>query len=208
MNSAKEEQGIFIVISAPSGAGKTSICREFLKEYPRIRYSVSFTTRSARPGERDGKDYFFVSEEKFKEMVKDGEFAEWTEKFGYFYGTGIKTMRDFLELGNDLVLDIDTEGARNLKKTFPDGIYVFIVPPSLEELAKRLLRRGSESKADLERRLEKARDEINEVFWYNYIIINDDIHKAIEQMKAIYVAEKSRRERNLTKIQRIFRLEV
>jgi guanylate kinase len=208
LNSAKEEQGIFIVISAPSGAGKTSICREFLKEYPRIRYSVSFTTRSARPGERDGKDYFFVSEEKFKEMVKDGEFAEWTEKFGYFYGTGIKTMRDFLELGNDLVLDIDTEGARNLKKTFPDGIYVFIVPPSLEELAKRLLRRGSESKADLERRLEKARDEINEVFWYNYIIINDDIHKAIEQMKAIYVAEKSRRERNLTKIQRIFRLEV
>ena len=140
-------------------------------------------------------------------MVKDGEFAEWTEKFGYFYGTGIKTMRDFLELGNDLVLDIDTEGARNLKKTFPDGIYVFIVPPSLEELAKRLLRRGSESKADLERRLEKARDEINEVFWYNYIIINDDIHKAIEQMKAIYVAEEPR-ERNLTKIQRIFRFEV
>jgi len=204
----KGKRGIFIVVSAPSGAGKTSICKEVLRMYPEIVYSISYTTRPPRTGEVDGKDYFFITEKEFRQRIETGEFAEWTEKFGYLYGTSKKTMRDFLDRGYDLMLDIDPAGAKSLKKNFSGGIFVFILPPSMEELEKRLRRRGSEKPEILEKRLEKSIDEIKEIFWYDYIILNDRIQAAIDRLRSIYIAEKTRREQMIDDVNRLFHLEV
>jgi guanylate kinase len=202
-----QEKGIFIVVSAPSGAGKTTICREFLKALPEISYSVSYTTRPARSGEENGKDYFFVSETEFRARVEAGDFAEWTEKFGCLYGTSIGMMREILSGGRDLLLDIDIVGAADLRKKFSEVIFVFILPPSLEELKRRLAGRGTETDEAIGIRLEKARDEIQQVFWYDYVIFNDEIDSAVNRLKSIYWAEKSKRERNIEYIREKFSLE-
>jgi len=201
-----KEKGIFIVVSAPSGAGKTTICRKVLKAFPEIAYSISYTTRPLRSGEKNGRDYYFVSEEEFRKKIEAGDFAEWTEKFGFFYGTSVQAMREVLDQGKNMLLDVDTEGARNLKRCFPEGVFVFILPPSLEELRKRLAGRGSENENDMSVRLEKARDEIREVFWYDYIVINDQVGNAVDELKSIYLAEQNKRERVLPKIQNKFNL--
>ncbi len=196
-----------MVVSAPSGAGKTTICREVLKIIPEMTYSVSYTTRPIRPGEEDGRDYHFISEAEFKNKIEAGDFVEWTEKFGFLYGTSAEAMRSVLEHGQSLLLDVDTAGAKNLKSRFPEGVFVFILPPSLEELQKRLTGRASEHDKDLKIRLEKARDEIKEVFWYDYVLINDQVETAVEQVRSIYSAEKNKRERILPKIRKKFNLE-
>jgi len=181
-----KEPGIIIVISAPSGAGKTSICREFFKTCPNVRYSVSFTTRPPRTGEKDGEDYSFISREEFRKKIEAQDFVEWTEKFGYLYGTS---------------------KAKNIKNAFPEGVFVFILPPSMAELKRRLLGRGSETQADLKNRFDKAVDEIREAIWYDYAIVNEDINRAAEQFKAVYIAEKLKRSRIKYDIQREFNLE-
>jgi len=198
--SGNSKEGLFIVVSAPSGAGKTSICKGVLKMLPNVRYSVSYTTRSPRPGEENGKDYYFIHESEFRERIDEGEFAEWTENYGYLYGTSGKTMRDFLEKGYDLILDTDPYGAKGLKENYPGGIFVFVLPPSIGELKVRLRQRGFEKEEAVERRFKKAMDEIKEIVWYNYIIINDSLDSAIDNLRSIYVAEKSRRERLTEKI--------
>ena len=202
-----QEKGIFIVVSAPSGAGKTTICREFLKALPEISDSVSYTTRPARSGEENGKDYFFVSEAEFRARVEAGDFAEWTEKFGCLYGTSIQAMRESLGRGRDLLLDIDIVGAADLRKSFAEGIFVFILPPSLEELKRRLSGRGTETEGNIRIRLEKAKDEIQQVFWYDYVIFNDEVESAANRLRSVYWAEKSKRERNIGYIREKFSLE-
>ena len=189
-----------MVVSAPSGAGKTSICREFLKMYPNIKFSVSYTTRPTRPGEVHGEDYYFISEDAFKERIAQGEFAEWVENYGHIYGTSRKTMSAFLDKGTDLILDIEPRGAKTLKQDYPGGIFVFILPPSMDELKTRLSRRGVENKGIMKERLEAAMDEIREIVWYDYVIFNDRLERAIDYLRAIYLAEKSRRERLIGKI--------
>ena len=193
-------EGLYIVVSAPSGTGKTSILREFLRMYPNLLFSVSYTTRPRRPGEKDGKDYYFITEEAFKDKLDRGEFAEWEENYGYLYGTSSKTMKEFLQKGFDLVLDIDWRGAKTLKKNYPGGVFVFILPPSTGELEKRLRGRGVESKQNIDKRLTKALDEIKEIIWYDYLIFNDHLETAVDTLRSIYVAEKSRRERLAHKI--------
>jgi guanylate kinase len=193
-------EGLYIVVSAPSGTGKTSILREFLKMYPNLLFSVSYTTRPRRPGEKDGKDYYFISEEAFKDKLDRGEFAEWEENYGYLYGTSSKTMKEFLQKRFDLVLDLDWRGAKTLKKNYPGGVFVFILPPSTSELEKRLRGRGVESKQDIDKRLAKALDGIKETIWYDYLIFNDNLETAVDTLRSIYVAEKSRRERLAHKI--------
>lgn len=206
MNSKKnvakdsDEQGLFIVLSAPSGAGKTSICKGVLKMLPNVRFSVSYTTRPPRPGEENGKDYYFISKQEFKKRIVEGEFAEWAENYGYLYGTSGKAMKDFLERGCDLILDIDPRGAKELMKNYPEGIFVFILPPSIDELKVRLRRRGFEEKEVIERRYKRAMGEIKEIIWYDYVIVNDSLEIAIDNLRSIYVAEKSRRERLAEKI--------
>lgn len=191
----KTEEGLFIVVSAPSGTGKTSICREFLKIYPNAKFSVSYTTRPRRAGEVQGEDYYFISKESFKERIVQGEFAEWVENYGHLYGTSRKTMKDFLDKGADIILDIEPRGAKTLKQSYPRGVFVFILPPSISELKARLSKRGAENDVAMKKRLEAAMDEIREVAWYDYVIFNDKLELAVYYLGAIYVAEKSRRER-------------
>jgi guanylate kinase len=190
---------LFMVVSAPSGTGKTSICREFLKLCPDIRFSVSSTTRPARPGEKNGVDYFFVSEEAFREQIQKGVFAEWVENYGHYYGTAKETMQNLLAAGCDLLLDVEPEGAKVLKKNYPGGVFVYILPPSLEDLKSRLKRRGEVPEV-MQKRLGKAMDEIREIMWYDYIIINKEIRDAVDCLRSVYIAEKSRRERLMEKI--------
>jgi guanylate kinase len=167
-------------------------------------FSISYTTRPPRPGEKDGKDYYFISEETFRERIAQGEFAEWEENYGALYGTSVRTMKEFLEKGFDLILDIESRGAKALKKNYPDGVFVFILPPSIDELKKRLNRRGGESEQIIEKRMKKALDEIKEMIWYDYIIINDRIDASVDTLKSIYVAEKSKRERMINKLKDLF----
>jgi len=189
------DEGLFIVVSAPSGTGKTSICRQVLTQYPNIRFSVSYTTRQPRPGEVDGKDYHFISEEEFRQKLARDEFAEWAENYGHFYGTSAETMASLLRQGTDVMLDVEPRGAKALKEKFPGGVFVFILPPTLDELKVRLNRRGFESPEVINRRFGKAVDEIREVFWYDYVIFNDKLNIAVDELRSIYVTEKCRTKR-------------
>lgn len=184
--------GLLMVVSAPSGAGKTSICREILRMFPNIRFSVSCTTRPPRPGEVDGRDYHFISEAEFKERIARGDFIEWVENYGQLYGTSVKTMDAFLESGGDLILDIEPRGARAVRERYRAAAFVFILPPSLSELKSRLAKRG-ESEAAMEGRLKRSLDEIREALWYDYIIVNDKLSEAVDRFRSVYIAEKSRR---------------
>jgi len=201
-NLDSEDRGLFFVLSAPSGAGKTSIRRIFLERYPEVQFSVSYTTRTPRPGEVDGKDYFFVTEAEFRQRIDRGEFAEWEENYGRYYGTSGKIMDSFLDQGRDMLLDIEMRGAKTLKKNYSGGIYVFVLPPSLAELKARLQKRG-ESEAEIGKRLNKVREEIGEAYGYDYVIFNDSLEKAVESLQAIYQAEKSRAVRRRREIQGI-----
>lgn len=196
----KDSDGLYFVVSAPSGTGKTSVLREVLKLCPNMLFSVSYTTRPPRPDEQEGKDYYFISDKAFRDRINQGEFAEWEEYSGNLYGTSTKTMKAFLEKGLDLILDVETRGAKTLKKIYPGGIFVFILPPSIDELKNRLNKRGFESEQVKNKRMDKALDEIKEIVWYDYIIVNDRIENAVDTLRAIYVAEKCRRERSANKI--------
>jgi len=183
-----------MVVSAPSGAGKTSICREILRRFPNIRFSVSCTTRPPRPGEINGRDYEFISAAEFRERMVRGEFVEWVENYGYLYGTSKKTMGTFLSQGYDLILDIEPRGAKAIRENYPGGIFIFILPPTFADLKSRLSIRG-ESAAVMERRLRSSLDEIREALWYHYIIFNENLEEAVNRFQAVYIAEMSRRDR-------------
>ena len=188
-------KGLFIVVSAPSGAGKSSLCQGLMRACPEIKFSVSHTSRSPRPGEEDGKDYYFVSRKEFQRKIAQGEFVEWVENYGYLYGSSRKVMEKFIKEGNDLLLDIEPRGAKKVKQTFRGGVYVFVLPPSRSDLLKRLEKRGHETKDAIQKRFKQAESELKEVSWYDYVIFNQDLDKAINQLIAIYVAEKCKRSR-------------
>jgi len=191
---SKRQPGLLMVVSAPSGAGKTSICREILRRFPNIRFSVSCTTRPPRPGEINGRDYEFISAAEFRERMVRGEFVEWVENYGYLYGTSKKTMGTFLSQGYDLILDIEPRGAKAIRENYPGGIFIFILPPTFADLKSRLSIRG-ESAAVMERRLKSSLDEIRQALWYHYIIFNENLEEAVNRFQAVYIAEMSRRDR-------------
>jgi guanylate kinase len=201
---SKTAPGLLVVVSAPSGAGKTSVCRRVMDLFPDIHFSVSVTTREPRPGEMEGKDYHFVSVDEFREMIARDEFIEWVENYGNFYGTSKKTMDISLGRGYDLLLDIEARGAKEIRKHYPHGAFVFILPPSLVELKKRLAKRGEGEEA-LKRRLDASLSEIKEAMWYDYIVVNEKLEDAVERFRAIYLAEKSRRDRCTNEIESFFR---
>lgn len=192
-----KREGILFVISAPSGAGKTSLCNEIIDFFPGLRHSVSYTTRPARRGEKDGLDYHFVAGQRFDEMVAGGEFAEWAEVHGNRYGTALETLENARGAGVDILLDIDCQGAAQLKKTLGKGVFIFILPPSFSELKQRLQGRNTDAPQVIERRIGNAHREIREAPWYDYVVINDDFAVALDQLKAIVVAERCRTERVL-----------
>ncbi len=188
---------LMMVVSAPSGTGKTSICRSLLREFASLRFSVSLTTRPPRRGEIDGRDYHFVTAETFREKIRAGEFVEWAENYGHCYGTSRVVIEAIRLRGEDLLLDVEPRGARALKEIYPDGVFVFVLPPNLEELQQRLRKRGDGDEEMRRRRFQKAKDEIREVFWYEYIVVNDVLERAVDKVRGIYLAEKCRRERQL-----------
>ncbi|HPC04635.1 MAG TPA: guanylate kinase [Syntrophales bacterium] len=192
MESVDPSEQVVLVVSAPSGGGKTTLCREFLKAFPGVSFSVSSTTRPPRPGEVDGKDYRFISTEEFRRKIEEGAFVEWAENFGHFYGTLADEVERPRRLGMDVLLDVDTRGAKSLRARFPEGVFIFILPPSIEVLKERLSHRGSEGTEALRLRISRAMDEIQESVWYDYLIINEDLRASIEALKAVYTAEKVR----------------
>jgi len=183
---------LLVVVSAPSGAGKTSLCEWVVTAVPGLAHSVSFTTRPPRPDEQDGRDYHFVDEATFRPMVDRGEFAEWAVVHSHRYGTSQALLQRHFAAGLDVILDIDTQGADILRRSYPDGVFVFVLPPSWAALEERLCRRRSDAEADIQRRLQRAREEVKRYPDYQYVIVNDDFDRAAEALKAIILAERRR----------------
>jgi len=182
-------KGLLVVISGPSGGGKTTLWRLMVERYPDVVFSVSATTRRPRAGEVDGRDYFFYSESRFQEEVAKNTFLEWARVYGNYYGTIASYVDSLLAAGKNVLLDIDTQGARQVKAKRPDGIFVYIVPPSYDDLVARITRRGSEDPQAAATRLQAVPDELNEVVNYDYLIVNDDPEKAQQQLRYIMLAE-------------------
>ena len=177
------KEGLLFIISAPSGAGKTSLCKKVVKFFPNLYHSVSYTTRLPRPGEKDGEDYLFVSKDKFQKMIDDRRFVEWAEIHGNRYGTTIDSLKEYQHKGIDIILDIDGQGGRQLKNEYPDGIYVFILPPSWKDLEERLRLRSTDSDEDIEKRLKNAKEELQYIYHYDYIVVNNDLEEAVSALK-------------------------
>ena len=190
--------GNLFIVAAPSGAGKTSLVRELLARDGRVRLSVSYTTRAARPGEEDGRDYHFVSREQFSAMRDVGEFLESAEVYGNLYGTSEQWIRSAMAAGDDILLEIDWQGAAQVRRLFPQAIGVFIVPPSLDALHQRLAGRGQDSSAVIERRMAAAREDISHVGEFDYVIINDDFSVAVEDLSAVFRTQRLTATRQLT----------
>jgi guanylate kinase len=191
----KKKEGILFVVSGASGTGKSTLCRALLKTFPSLRFSISHTTRPRRPGEREGRDYYFVSPGEFQKMIDRGDFVEWAKIYGNWYGTSKRMLHQAWLEGRDVILDIDVQGARQLRKQKIPGVFVFLLPPSLRELKRRLKNRKTEGKGALARRLRKAQAEISRARMYDYLVINDDLRKARQRLKAVMLAEHFRRER-------------
>ena len=179
------KKGHLFIISAPSGAGKSTILMAILKKDPALRYSISCTTRSPRGNERDGVDYYFISDAAFREKIDSGKLAEWAEVHGHLYGTSARFLEESLHQGYDILFDIDVEGARKLYAKYPEATLVFIAPPSMEELRRRLAERDTDSAEAIEQRLKNAKAEMAEAKWYHHLIVNDDLAQAVSKLKAI-----------------------
>lgn len=189
--------GNLFIISAPSGTGKTTILIKVIAALAKIVFSVSHTTRPPRAGEQEGVDYFFIDEDGFVAMQQQGLFLEWAEVHGNLYGTSSSAVQAATDQGLDIILDIDVQGARQVKNRFGDkGIFIFIAPPSLAELERRLAGRSTETAANIARRLANAKEEMKSIENYDYVIVNDRLDQAVEVLKSIVIAERSRKRRN------------
>ena len=183
-----DQKGVLLIVCGPSGVGKTSLCDALLERHDRLRFSVSYTTRDPRDYEVDGEDYHFVETGAFVRMREEGAFAEWANVHGNWYGTSFQVIRDAWDDGQDLLFDIDYQGARQLKESFPGSTGVLVIPPDMETLASRLRGRGSESEEAFERRFENAREELAEFELFDYVVENDEFDEAADVLSSVYVA--------------------
>ncbi|MDI6800606.1 MAG: guanylate kinase [Thermodesulfovibrionales bacterium] len=186
----KQRKGNLFVVSAPSGAGKTTLCKRICDTISGVRHSVSYTTRKIRSGEINGVHYMFVDEDEFRTMIADGEFVEWAEVYGNFYGTSRSHIEGMINEGIDVVMDIDVQGAKQIRRHFPDSVLIFIMPPSMMELEKRLVDRRGDSADVIDTRLKNAVEEIREYKIYDYVIINNVFEEAVEELKAVIMGER------------------
>jgi guanylate kinase len=195
-------RGILMVLSGPSGVGKGTVCAALRKSTPDLVYSVSATTRAPREGEIDGVNYFFKSKEQFLEMIANDELLEWAEYVGNYYGTPQHFVEDTLASGKDIILEIEVQGALKVKKKFPEGVFTFLLPPSLDELQNRIETRGTESEETIRNRMSVAQEEIQLLEHYDYAIVNDQVEAACRRIQSILIAERCRQVRVLHKIQK------
>lgn len=198
------ERGILLVVSSPSGAGKTTLCHRLLSEFPRLTFSVSYTTRPKRANEREGVDYCFIDDNRFSAMVAEGAFAEWARVHGHRYGTARATIDENLAAGRDILFDIDWQGGTALKTKYADDtVMVFVLPPTLEELAARLRRRGTDAAEVVERRLAKAKEELGHFGEYDFLLPNVELEAAYGNLRAIYLAAHLTHKRQAFRAQRL-----
>lgn len=193
-------KGNLFIISSPSGGGKNTLIKELLKNISRVCYSISFTTRKIRKGEKNGRDYFFVSKREFENLIEQSEFLEHAEVHGNFYGTSKARVKEELAAGNDVIIDIDVQGAKIIRKKIPRAASIFILPPSYEILSERLKIRNTETQEALTVRLNNAKQEIKAFKIFDYIIVNDELERASDKLKAIFLAERLRRDRQIGEI--------
>jgi len=198
--------GQLFVISAPSGAGKSTILMAVTKRITGLGYSISHTTRKPRGDERNGVDYHFVDDETFTEMIDEDAFVEWARVYDNFYGTSSSGLQDLTASGLDIFMDVDIQGGRNIKDRFPDSVLIFLLPPSLEELERRLRERGTDNEPVIRARMERAADDIKNCQWYDYIIVNDKLEKAIAETQSIIISKRCVTARQLSEVKRLFDL--
>jgi guanylate kinase len=194
------------VISAPSGGGKSTIAAAVRQRMDGLGYSISHTTRKPRRDEQDGVDYHFVDERSFTKMIDEGAFLEWARVYDHLYGTSLSGIRELTASGRDILLDVDVQGGRNIKTRFPESVLIFLVPPSLEVLEQRLRERGTDDDGVVRGRMDQAADDIKNCVWYDYIVVNDRLEKAIDETHAIIISECCLTKRQLPKIKRMFDL--
>lgn len=190
------KKGLLIVVSGPSGTGKGTVCGELLTQAQDLAYSISATTRQPRAGEVDGRNYYFMEKAEFEQKIAEGGFLEYANVYGNYYGTPLAKIEERLAAGEDILLEIDTQGALNVMQKCPDGLFIFLVPPSLAELERRIRGRGSETAESLERRMGSAKKEIEAGRKYGYVVVNDTVKKAVSRIMAIRMAEHCRVEKN------------
>lgn len=192
----KNDKGLLLVISGPSGTGKGTLCKRLLEKNKDIFLSVSATTRKPREGEIDGVSYHFLSEDKFRQLIADNQLIEWAAFCDNYYGTPKAPVDENINNGKDVLLEIEIEGAMKVRAKHPEGVYIFLFPPSIQVLEERLKGRGTETDDVIARRLARAKQELEMCTKYNYYVVNDDLEKAVEEIEAIIIAEKARKERN------------
>lgn len=190
-----KEKGLLIVLSGPSGVGKGTVRKKLFDQSTNLQYSISVTTRTPREGEVDGTDYFFRSREQFEDMIANNKLLEWAEYVGNYYGTPVDYVNEQLESGKDVFLEIEVKGALQVRKSFPEGVFIFLVPPTLSELRNRIVGRGTESEDIVDNRMEVAKSEMEMMDLYDYVVENDHVDLACERIKAIATSEHFRRER-------------
>ena len=195
------KKGLLIVISGASGTGKGTVCKELLAREQGLAYSVSATSRAPRAGEQDGREYYFRTREEFEQMIAVGAFLEYADVYGNYYGTPLAPIEERRAAGEDILLEIDTQGALNVMERCPDGTFIFLLPPSLEELQRRITGRGTESEESLARRLAAARDEIRLGRRYRYAVLNDTVEAATARIQTILAAERLRADMNLAQFE-------
>lgn len=199
------DKGILFIVSGPSGAGKGTICSAIRKLYPDLQYSISMTTRAPRVGEEEGVSYFFRTNEEFEKLIEEDAFLEYAKVYDHYYGTPKKPVLDHIDVGESVLLEIDIQGAMKVKKHYPQGVFIYVVPPSLETLSKRLHGRGTDSEDTIQQRLSEITKELAMAHKYDYMVVNDVLEDAVHKTSAILEAEKCKLSRNENQIETIFR---
>ncbi|MEK4565384.1 guanylate kinase [Alkalihalobacillus sp. FSL R5-0424] len=203
----KKEKGLLIVLSGPAGVGKGTVCGALRQEETDIEYSVSATTRNPRAGEVDGVNYFFKSHDEFKTMIAEDKLLEWAEYVGNFYGTPVDYVRETLDKGQDIILEIEVQGAMKVRESFPEGVFIFLMPPSLAELRNRIVGRGTETAEVIDQRMTVAKEEIDLMKMYDYVVENDAVEHAVSRIKSIVTAEHCKRVRLIEKYKELVEVE-
>jgi len=206
--SSTDRRGILFIISAPSGTGKTTLCKQLAANLPGLWHSISYTTRKPRPGEEHGRDYYFVEEQTFQEMIARNDFVEWAHVYGHLYGTPWKSLTEKIEQGVDVLLEIDVQGAMQIKKRFEDSVSIFILPPSMTVLRSRLQTRASDTPEEIQQRLHKVKEEVWSFREYAYIVRNEDLDLSLRDLESIFWSERLKTKRlNMTWLENNFILD-